>query len=58
MKSGDNGEDVYKRQVLECAVAGADIATVPFSVLKKMFHHPLTDKGIEQFKKDWENAVT
>ena len=44
--------------VLECAVAGADIATVPFSVLKKMFHHPLTDKGIEQFKKDWENAVT
>ena len=44
--------------VLECAVAGADIATVPFSVLKKMLHHPLTDKGIEQFKKDWENAVT
>lgn len=43
--------------VLDCAVAGADIATVPFGVLKKMFLHPLTDRGLDQFKKDWENAV-
>lgn len=42
--------------VLDCAKAGADIATIPFGVLKKMFQHPLTDKGIAQFKKDWENA--
>jgi transaldolase len=42
--------------VLDCAKAGADIATIPFGVLKKMFQHPLTDKGIVQFKKDWENA--
>ena len=43
--------------VLDCAKAGADIATIPFGVLKKMFQHPLTDRGIAQFKKDWENAV-
>lgn len=43
--------------VLDCAVAGADIATIPFGVLKKMLLHPLTDNGLEQFKKDWENAV-
>ena len=42
--------------VLDCAKAGADIATIPFGVLKKMFQHPLTDKGIAQFKKDWEGA--
>ena len=42
--------------VLDCARAGADIATVPFGVLKKMFQHPLTDRGIDQFKRDWENA--
>ena len=42
--------------VLDCARAGADIATVPFGVLKKMFLHPLTDKGIAQFKQDWEDA--
>lgn len=43
--------------VLDCAKAGADIATIPFGVLKKMFQHPLTDRGIAQFKKDWENAA-
>lgn len=43
--------------VLDCAKAGADIATIPYSVLKKMFHHPLTDDGIARFKKDWADAV-
>lgn len=38
----------------ECALAGADIATVPFKVLEKSFEHPLTSAGIEQFKKDFE----
>ncbi len=42
--------------VLECAKAGADIATIPFSVLKKMFKHPLTDNGLARFKEDWNNA--
>ncbi len=42
--------------VTQAALAGADIATVPFKVLQQMVHHPLTDKGIVQFKKDWEAA--
>ena len=41
------------KDVSECAKAGSDIATIPFAVLKKMFKHPLTDKGIQQFKDDW-----
>ncbi|HEO64009.1 MAG TPA: fructose-6-phosphate aldolase [Candidatus Omnitrophica bacterium] len=39
--------------VLDAALIGADIATVPFSVLDKLFNHPLTDVGIERFLKDW-----
>jgi transaldolase len=38
------------------ALAGAHIATMPFKVLQQMVHHPLTDKGIVQFRKDWEKA--
>jgi len=40
--------------VVEAARLGADIATVPFAVLKQMVKHPLTDIGIERFLKDWE----
>ena len=39
--------------VTQCALAGADIATVPYKVLEQMTHHPLTDAGIEKFKKDY-----
>ena len=39
--------------VTECALAGADIATVPYKVIEQMTHHPLTDVGIEKFKKDY-----
>ncbi len=42
--------------VIECARAGADIATVPMKVLQMMVKHPLTDKGIETFLKDWEKV--
>jgi len=42
------------RQVEEAALAGADIATVPFKVLVQMFRHELTDKGIKKFMEDWE----
>ncbi len=38
--------------VIECAKAGADIATVPYKVLMQMISHPLTTQGIEKFKKD------
>ena len=39
--------------VIDCARAGADIATVPYKVLMQMTKHPLTDQGIEKFRKDY-----
>ena len=39
--------------VVECAKLGCDIATVPYSVIKQMIKHPLTDIGIEKFKRDY-----
>jgi transaldolase len=39
--------------VTDCALAGGDIATVPYKVLMQMVKHPLTDQGIEKFKKDY-----
>lgn len=44
--------------VLEAARAGADIATVPYKVLKQLFHHPLTDIGIQRFMEDWKKVKT
>ena len=44
----------HPAHVSQCALAGADVATVPFKVLEKMFHHPLTEKGMEKFLADWE----
>jgi transaldolase len=40
--------------IIEAAKAGADIATVPYKVLEQATKHPLTDKGIETFLKDWQ----
>ena len=42
------------RHVIEAAKMGAHIATIPFAVLEKMFKHPNTDKGLEEFLADWE----
>ncbi len=42
--------------VVQAAEMGADIATIPYDVLKKLFNHPLTDIGIERFKRDWEKV--
>jgi transaldolase len=42
--------------VTQAALAGAHIATIPFKVLQQMVHHPLTDKGITQFRADWDKA--
>ena len=39
--------------VMEAALAGSNIATMPFKVLDQVFNHPLTDRGLEQFLKDW-----
>jgi transaldolase len=41
--------------VLQAAIIGADIATIPFNVLKQLMSHPLTDIGLERFLKDWES---
>ena len=43
----------HPMHVTECALAGADIATVPYKVLEQMTKHPLTDQGIEKFQKDY-----
>lgn len=40
--------------ITDCALAGADIATVPFKVIKQMIHHPLTDEGIVKFQNDYK----
>jgi transaldolase len=46
----------HPRHVTEAAMAGSHVATLPFKVLQQMVHHPLTDKGIKQFREDWEKA--
>ena len=42
--------------VTQAALAGSHIATIPFKVLQQMVRHPLTDKGIVQFRSDWDKA--
>ncbi len=42
--------------VVEAAMAGAHVATIPWKVLDQMFNHPLTDKGLAAFLKDWEKV--
>lgn len=42
--------------VAQAALMGADIATVPFGILKKCVQHPLTDRGLDAFMKDWEKV--
>jgi len=39
--------------VVDAALAGAPIATIPFSVIEKLVHHPLTDVGVKRFLEDW-----
>jgi len=46
----------HPRHMTQAALAGAHIATVPHKILREMIHHPLTDKGIAQFRKDWESV--
>lgn len=45
----------HPQHVIEAASHGADIATIPLKVIEQLVSHPLTDKGIETFLKDWEN---
>ena len=44
----------HPMHVVESALAGADVATMPLDVIKKLLKHPLTDSGLERFLTDWE----
>ncbi len=46
----------HPMHVLEAALSGADIATVPFKTIQLLLKHPLTDRGLEKFLSDWEKA--
>ena len=46
----------HPRHVLDAALMGADIATIPFKVIAQLVQHPLTDKGIELFLEDWKKV--
>lgn len=46
----------HPMHVVQAALSGSDIATVPFKVLQQMLLHPLTDIGIDKFNKDWEKV--
>jgi transaldolase len=44
----------HPMHIVECALAGADVATVPYKVITQLVKHPLTDKGLENFLADWK----
>jgi transaldolase len=46
----------HPRHVLDAALMGADIATIPFKIIAQLAKHPLTDKGIEMFLEDWKKV--
>lgn len=47
----------HPRHVVDAAMIGADVATLPPDVLKKLMQHPLTDRGLEQFLSDWKQLA-
>ncbi len=42
--------------IVDCALAGADVATIPFKVIQQLVKHPLTDKGLDSFLTDWKKS--
>lgn len=42
--------------IVDCALAGADVATIPFKVIQQLVKHPLTDKGLDSFLSDWKKS--
>jgi transaldolase len=42
--------------IVDCALAGADVATIPFKVIQQLVKHPLTDKGLDAFLADWKKS--
>lgn len=47
----------HPMHIVDAAIQGAHIATVPYKVLMQLFNHPLTDQGIEKFLADWEGRA-
>lgn len=46
----------HPMHIVDCALAGADVATIPFKVIQQLVKHPLTDKGLEGFLTDWKKS--
>jgi transaldolase len=46
----------HPMHIVDCALAGADVATIPFKILTQLIKHPLTDKGIDSFLSDWKKS--
>lgn len=46
----------HPMHIVDCALAGADVATIPFKVITQLVKHPLTDKGLEGFMNDWKKS--
>lgn len=46
----------HPMHIVDCALVGADVATIPFKVIQQLVEHPLTDKGLEGFLSDWKKS--
>jgi transaldolase len=46
----------HPMHIVDCALAGADVATIPFKVIQQLVKHPLTDKGLDSFLSDWKKS--
>jgi transaldolase len=46
----------HPMHIVDCALAGADVATIPFKVIQQLVKHPLTDKGLDGFLADWKKS--
>ena len=46
----------HPMHIVDCSLAGADVATIPFKVITQLVKHPLTDKGLDSFLADWKKS--
>lgn len=46
----------HPMHIVDCALAGADVATIPFKIIQQLVKHPLTDKGLDAFLADWKKS--
>ena len=46
----------HPMHIVDCALAGADVATIPYKVIQQLVNHPLTDKGLDAFLADWKKS--